>query len=54
MAGSTFKAQKILAEGIMSESPQLIEAIISNPELRRIAEDGKTWVECSQAYRIQR
>ena len=39
MAGSTFKAQKILAEGIMSESPQLIEAIISNPELRRIAEE---------------
>ena len=39
MAGSTFKAQKILSEGIMSESPQLIEAIISNPELRRIAEE---------------
>ena len=47
MAGSTFKAQKILAEGIMSESPQLIEAIISNPELRRIAEGYKDRRDCN-------
>ena len=39
MAGTTFKAQKILAESIMTESPELIETIISNPEIRRIAEE---------------
>ncbi len=39
MAGATYKTQKVLAEGIMTESPQLIEAIISNPELRRLAEE---------------
>ena len=39
MSGSTFKTQKILAESIMTESPELIETIISNPELRRFAED---------------
>tara|TARA_B110000014_G_C19994468_1_gene515162 strand:+ start:25 stop:876 length:852 start_codon:yes stop_codon:yes gene_type:complete len=39
MAGTTFKAQKILAEGIMTESPELIETIISNPEIRKVAEE---------------
>ncbi len=39
MSGTTFKAQKILAESIMTESPELIETIISNPEIRRYAEE---------------
>lgn len=39
MSGTTFKAQKILAESILTESPELIETIISNPEIRRVAED---------------
>ena len=39
MAGSTFKIQKTLAESIMTESPELIETIISNPEIRRYAEE---------------
>ena len=39
MAGSTFKIQKTLAESIMTESPELIETIISNPDIRKYAED---------------
>jgi len=39
MSGTTFRVQKILAESIMSESPELIETIISNPEIRRSAEE---------------
>ena len=39
MAGTTFKAQKIIAESILTESPELIETIISNPEVRKIAEE---------------
>ena len=39
MSGTTFKAQKILAESILTESPDLIETIISNPEIRRSAEE---------------
>ncbi len=39
MAGSTFKIQKTLAESIMTESPELIETIIANPDIRRYAED---------------
>lgn len=39
MSGTTFKAQKILAESILTESPELIETIISNPEIRKVAED---------------
>ena len=39
MSGATFKAQKILTESIMTESPELIETIISNPEIRRFAEE---------------
>jgi len=39
MSGSTFKVQKILTESIMTESPELIETIISNPEIRRSAEE---------------
>jgi len=39
MAGTTFKAQKIIAESILTESPELIETIISNPEIRRVAEE---------------
>jgi len=38
MSGTTFKAQKIIAESILTESPELIETIISNPEVRRFAE----------------
>ncbi|MFQ6025095.1 MAG: prephenate dehydrogenase/arogenate dehydrogenase family protein [Nitrosopumilaceae archaeon] len=52
MSGTTFKAQGILTAGIMTESPQLIETLISNPELRRYAEEfwrdiGRllTWVQ---------
>lgn len=39
MSGPTYKIQRTLAEGIMSESPDLIETIISNPDMRRHAED---------------
>ena len=39
MSGTTFKAQKIIAESILTESPELIESIISNPEVRRYAEE---------------
>ena len=39
MSGTTFKAQKIIAESILTESPELIESIISNPEVRRFAEE---------------
>ena len=39
MSGSTFKAQKIITESILTESPDLIETIISNPELRRYGEE---------------
>ena len=39
MSGTTFKAQKIIAESILTESPGLIETIISNPEVRRFAEE---------------
>jgi len=39
MSGTTFKVQKILTESIMTESPELIETIISNPEIRRFAEE---------------
>ena len=39
MSGTTFRVQKTLAESIMTESPELIETIIANPEIRRIAEE---------------
>jgi len=39
MSGTTFKAQKILSESIMTESPELIETIISNQEIRKPAEE---------------
>jgi len=39
MSGTTFRVQKILAEGIMTETPELIETIIANPEIRRVAEE---------------
>jgi prephenate dehydrogenase len=39
MSGTTFKIQKILAESIMTESTDLIETIISNPEIRKPAEE---------------
>ena len=41
MSGTTFKIQKIVTESILTESPELIETIISNPEVRRYAE--KFW-----------
>ena len=39
MSGTTFKAQKIICESILTESPELIETIISNPEVRRFGEE---------------
>ena len=39
MAGTTFKAQKIVTESILTESPELIETIITNPEVRRFGEE---------------
>ena len=39
MSGTTFKIQKILTESIMTESTDLIETIIANPEIRRAAEE---------------
>ena len=39
MSGATFRVQKTLAESIMTESPELIETIIANPEIRRVAEE---------------
>ena len=39
MSGSTFKAQKIITESILTESAELIETIISNPEVRRFGEE---------------
>jgi len=39
MSGTTFKAQKIISESILTESPELIETIISNPDVRRFAEE---------------
>ncbi len=39
MAGTTFKAQKLLTAGIMTETPELIETIIANPEIRKFAEE---------------
>ena len=39
MSGSTFKAQKIVTESILTESEELIETIISNPEVRRFGEE---------------
>jgi prephenate dehydrogenase len=39
MSGTTFRVQKILAESIMTESPELIETVIANPEIRRYAEE---------------
>lgn len=39
MSGPTFKMQRTLSEGMMSESPDLIETIISNPEMRKHAEE---------------
>ncbi|MDH3339872.1 MAG: prephenate dehydrogenase/arogenate dehydrogenase family protein [Nitrosopumilus sp.] len=39
MSGTTFRIQKTLAESIMTESPELIETIIANPEIRRVAEE---------------
>ena len=39
MSGTTFRAQKLLAESIMTESPELIETIIANPEIRKVAEE---------------
>ncbi len=39
MSGTTFKAQKVLAESIMTESPDLLETIIANPEIRKVGEE---------------
>jgi len=39
MSGSTFKIQKIVSESILTESAELIETIISNPEVRKFGEE---------------
>ncbi len=39
MSSSTFRIQKMLSDSIMSDTPDLIETIISNPQLRRTAEE---------------
>ena len=39
MSGTTFKMQKIVTESILTESPELIETIISNPEMRKYGEE---------------
>jgi len=39
MSGTTFRTQKILSESIMTASPELIETIVSNPDIRRFAEE---------------
>ena len=39
MSGATFKTQKIVSESILTESAELIETIISNPEVRRFGEE---------------
>ena len=39
MSGTTFKMQKIVTESILTESPALIETIISNPEMRKYGEE---------------
>jgi len=39
MSGATFKVQKIVSESILTESAELIETIISNPEVRRFGEE---------------
>jgi len=39
MAGTTFKAQRIVAESILTESAELIETIVSNPEVRKYGEE---------------
>jgi len=39
MSGTTFKAQRIIAESILTESAELIETIVSNPEVRKYGEE---------------
>ena len=39
MAGTTFKAQRIIAESILTESPELIETIVSNVEVRKFGDE---------------
>jgi len=39
MAGTTFKAQRIITESILTESAELIETIVSNPEVRKSGEE---------------
>ena len=39
MSGATFKTQKIVTESILTESAELIETIVSNPEVRRYGEE---------------
>lgn len=39
MSGSTFRIQKMLAESVMTQSPELIETIVSNPEIHRFADE---------------
>ena len=39
MAGTTFKAQRIIAESILTESAELIETIVSNTEVRKFGEE---------------
>ncbi|MCY3853961.1 MAG: prephenate dehydrogenase/arogenate dehydrogenase family protein [Thaumarchaeota archaeon] len=39
MSGTTFKTQKIICESVMNESPELIETIVTNPEIKKFSEE---------------
>jgi prephenate dehydrogenase len=39
MAGTTFKAQRIITESILTESAELIETIVSNVEVRKFGDE---------------
>ena len=50
MAGTTFKAQKIISESILTESPELIENIISNQEVKRFADEFSKDIQTLKNY----
>ncbi len=46
ISGTTFTVQKNLMESIMTESPELIQTLISNPELNKTVETlNQKWKE---------
>lgn len=50
MSGTTFKAHRVLVDGLTSESPEMIESIMLNPEMRRYAEEF--WKELGRVLTI--